>query len=201
MPTSSEVTQSKLGNARRFLTVSALVMASVGTSGAVSLTEAAELRSQPAPVGTVPAGSTIGERNDVPAVLRRIRRRADLTWGEIASALGVTRRTIHHWLGGARIAPRHQVALANFDQRIVATPGTTAASRRAALTQPLPTGRSVLDDLALSTRASRRVSLSSVPLAAQLGESTQVQPEDLQTPDRRHRLGGRAMPKRKPPVE
>ena len=54
----------------------------------------------------------------IPDSLRRIHAQSKLTWIEIAAALGVSRRTVHNWLAGMAVSPRHAADLAALMQLI-----------------------------------------------------------------------------------
>jgi DNA-binding transcriptional regulator YiaG len=189
-----------LESARKFLIVTT-ACATMSTFGVVSQADATDLVRQQPTARTVPVGSAIPKSNTPPALLLRIRRRAELTWGEVAHALGVTRRTVHLWLTGAKIAAVHQSALESLDRLVQETPGHNVEERRARLVELGPSGRSLLDDLALASRQTRRVSLSSVSVAAQLGPVTDLTAGDVVAPARKSSLRGKAVPKRKPSVE
>jgi transcriptional regulator with XRE-family HTH domain len=194
-------------SASKFLVGAAIVLGTcvIGTTGVVSAAEARDLQllAQTQSVGTVPSGTGAipGESGRVQAILRRIRSRGGLTWGEVAYAVGVSRRAVHNWLRGDRIAPSHDALLTRLDRLVDEVPGTTVEERRVALTVAGLNGRSLLDDLALTTRKGRRVPLSSVSVADQLGPVRDLQPGDLQTPNRPSRLKGGPLPKRKLPDE
>lgn len=40
-----------------------------------------------------------------------LRRRAGLTWGEVATLFGVSRRSVHHWASGGPLSPAHEARL------------------------------------------------------------------------------------------
>src|SRR6478609_9533160 len=50
--------------------------------------------------------------------LRRIHAQSKLTWTEIAATLGVSRRTVHNWLAGMVVSPRHAADVAALTQLI-----------------------------------------------------------------------------------
>lgn len=115
----------------------------------------------PAPPAAEPATS-------VTSLLTSLRRVSGLAWGEMAAALGVSRRTIHNWLGGARLAGHHLTRLMELEQTVNAAATGSADDTRARLMQRGPQGRSILEDLALAARPARRVPLSSVPVGEML---------------------------------
>ena len=60
-------------------------------------------------------GGTGALRNQSAAgLLEGVRSRSQLSWGQIANTLGVSRRTVHNWLLGAAIAPGNLQRLLDF---------------------------------------------------------------------------------------
>lgn len=45
------------------------------------------------------------------AAMLEIRRRADLTWDELAEVFGVTRRSVHHWASGNAVNSKNELAI------------------------------------------------------------------------------------------
>lgn len=91
-----------------------------------------------APTPATPAGP-----RSVADVLNRLRRVSGLSWGEVASAVGVSRRAIHLWLSGGRVAGAHTARLLEFQRTVAAQPagpsapaGSTVSVWRAAASRP-----------------------------------------------------------------
>jgi transcriptional regulator with XRE-family HTH domain len=133
----------------------------------------------------------------VPGMLQQLRRLSGLSWGEIARAVGVSRRTIHNWLSGARVAGVHLTRLLELSRVVNLAATGSAEATRAALLLPNANGRSLVDDLALAARPARRP-LSSVSvgdLVTPVDETASVSP---QHPQRRSSLRGGSLPRRRP---
>jgi transcriptional regulator with XRE-family HTH domain len=67
-------------------------------------------------------------------MLRRVRQQTGLEWGQIAHALGVTRRTVHNWLAGSRVSGPNAERIAEFYnailQALTGVPRTGDSCRR-----------------------------------------------------------------------
>ena len=70
-------------------------------------------------------------------------------------AVGVSRRTIHNWLAGARVAAVHHARLLELGRVVDIVSTGSVETTRTALMQPTANGRSILDDLALAARPAR----------------------------------------------
>lgn len=173
-------------------------VAATGTLTAISPADAFALTTvvtEPSTMPALPSQPSPGLDNAVVArLLQRLRRVSGLSWGDVARALGVSRRTIHNWLGGARIAGVHLTRLVEFDRIVNATAVGTPEDTRARLLQPRSDGRSIFDDMALTARPTRRVPLSTVSVGDQLAPIS-GEPEVLQ-PQRRSALRGGPMLRR-----
>lgn len=133
----------------------------------------------------------------VPGMLQQLRRLSGLSWGEIARSVGVSRRTIHNWLGGAHVAATHLTLLLELSRVVNLAATGSAEATRAALLLPNANGRSLIDDLALAARPARRP-LSSVSvgdLVTPVDEAASVSPQRSQ---RRSALRAGSMPRRRP---
>lgn len=145
-------------------------------------------------------GASAAEIRNVPGLLRRLRRNAQLNWGDVARALGVSRRTIHNWLSGAQVARTHLSRLMELASLVDRIGGGEPATTRILLTQPGPHGRSQLDEFALASRPAHRVPLSMTSVGDLLGRDEPGSPETVepQVPTRRSSLPGRSVPRRRP---
>ena len=141
--------------------------AATSTLSTVTPADAAALNAitaQPSTLPAIPRRSLRrrSTRRVVPGMLQRLRRLSGLSWGEIAQAVGVSRRTIHNWLTGARVAGVHLARLLELSRVVDIVATGSVQATRTALLQPNANGRSILDDLALAARPARRRPLSSV---------------------------------------
>jgi transcriptional regulator with XRE-family HTH domain len=158
--------------------------AATGTLTVVTPADAAAMRAAVIESRTLPAMPSsppvVDRSMAVPSLLQRLRRVSGLSWGDVAAALGVSRRTIHNWLSGTRVAGVHLTRLIEFERVVNATAAGSADDTRSRLVRPGPHGRSLLDELALSSRADRRRPISTLSVGDIVG------PVD-QSPDRCHR--------------
>lgn len=188
---------------RKFITCVVMVgCAATSTLSTVTPADAVALNVTTAQPSTLPAipvqPAPPLDQSAVPGMLQRLRRLSGLSWGEIARAVGVSRRTIHNWLAGARVAGVHLTRLLELGRLVdLVTTGSVEATRTA-LMQPNANGRSILDDLALAARPARRHPLSNVSvgdLVTPVDETASVSPE---SPQRRSSLRGGSLPRRRP---
>lgn len=172
-----------------------------GTLTAISPADALALNNTVTQASTLPAmlrGQIVPvDSAAVPGVLQRLRRTSGLSWGDVADALGVTRRTIHNWLSGDRIAGVHLTRLLEFDRLVDALGTGRPEETRATLLQPRSNGRSILDEVALAARPARRVPLSTVSVADQMGPISEEPDVPATDQLRRSSIRGRALPTRR----
>lgn len=147
-----------------------------------------------------PQGPSTTDNRSVSGLLQRVRRNAQLNWGDVARALGVSRRTIHNWLSGAQVAGTHMSRLVELAALVDRSGGGGPAETRILLTEPGPRGRSPLDEFALTSRPTRKVPLSTVSAGDLLGGDEPGTPAtvEVQAPSRRSSLEGRPVPRRRP---
>jgi transcriptional regulator with XRE-family HTH domain len=138
------------------------------------------------------------DQRAVPGMLQRLRRLSGLSWGEIAQAVGVSRRTIHNWLTGARVAAVHHARLLELGRVVDIVSTGSAESTRMALMQPSANGRSILDDLALAARPARRRPLASISVGDLVTPTDEMASVSPQRPQRRSSLRGGSLPGRRP---
>jgi transcriptional regulator with XRE-family HTH domain len=180
-----------------------ILMASAAATATLTLVtpdDAAAMQAAVAESQTLPAlpPMPVEERLvAIPDLLQRLRQASGLSWGDLAKAVGVSRRTIHNWLSGARIAGLHLTRLVEFQRVVDAVAAGSADDTRTRLMQPGPHGRSILDDIALTSRPARRRPLSTVSmgdLVAPVDESANLSPQQLQ---RRSSVRGGPLPGRR----
>lgn len=176
--------------------------AATSTLSTITLADAVALNTAMTQSGTlsaIPAAQPARAlaNSAVPGILQRLRGQSGLNWGEIARAVGISRRTVHNWLTGAHVAGVHLARLLELS-RVVDTVATgSVEDTRTALLQPSANGRSILDDLELAARPARRP-LSSVSvgdLVAPVDETASVSPQRLR---RGSSLKGGSLPRRRP---
>ncbi len=191
----------------RFVVATLLTGATMlgGTVVNVTPADAAALWAAGTTARTVPAASpqtpaTAVDSRSVPSLLRRLRDRAKLNWGDVAQAMGVSRRTIHNWLNGGQLAAHHLSRLLELEMVVEVAGARDSSTTRVYLTAPGPQGRSILGDFALGSRPMRNVPLSTVS-AADLLEPDAAETsnyEVAQAPSRRSSLHGGPLPGRRP---
>jgi hypothetical protein len=174
-----------------------------GTLTAVTPADAIALNTMIVQQGTLPVlsepSTTTFDYTFVPYTLQRLRRISGLGWGDIGRAVGVSRRTIHNWLGGAHVAGVHLTRLLDVSRTIDLASTGSAESTRTLLLQPTANGRSIIDDLALKARPARRRSISSVSVGDLITPVDDTESGRLQGPQRRASLRGGPLPRRRPP--
>jgi DNA-binding transcriptional regulator YiaG len=174
-----------------------------GTLTTVTPADAVALITMAAQPSTLPALSaqptTTFDHTVVPEMLQRLRRVSGLGWGDIARAVGVSRRTIHNWLGGAHVANVHLTRLLEASRTIDVVSTGSAESTRTLLLQPTINGRSIIDDLALTARPTRRRSISTVSVGDLVTPVDETESPRLQGPQRRSSLRGGSLPRMRLP--
>lgn len=184
---------------KRFIASALLAgAAATGTLPVLSAADALALRHVEAAPRTLPAAPSLpraGERAvDVSARLQRVRRLSGLNWGEIAAAVGVSRRSVHNWLRGGRVASVHLAQLAKLEGLVQAFAGAHASQARDQILQPGHDGQTPLDRLARASRPARSVPTSPLTLADMV---TPVAHADVVHGQRRkNALRGQALPQR-----
>ncbi len=81
-------------------------------------------------------------------VVRQLRDRSGLTWDQLARAVGVDKRSLHNWAGGAPTSAANQERLQRLLALVMFVDRGFVDQNRAALLTPTPDGQLVLDWLA-----------------------------------------------------
>ena len=99
--------------------------------------------------------SVVAEQPSIADSLRRVHAQSKLTWTEIAATLGVSRRTVHNWLAGMVVSPRHAADLAELTQLISehSVAGESPELTRSRLIAPDANGRSPLTRMSITRTA------------------------------------------------
>jgi transcriptional regulator with XRE-family HTH domain len=85
---------------------------------------------------------------DRAAALYRLHERSDLTWGQIAKLMGVSRGGVQQWASGGWMNPGQSARLTRIADVVDSLDGSTPAERLEALMAPMrPGGQSRFDDL------------------------------------------------------
>lgn len=189
--------------AKQFIVVSLLVggaLVSQTTSAAAAPTAVVPLL---APSGTLPAAPpvvpTTAASPSVADRLNRLRAVSSLNWGEISTALGVSRRAVHLWLNDGRIAGAHLTRLAELELDVYQLEAGDPDRTRLRLHQAGPNGRSALEEFQLRAsrpRAARVAGGGSV--ADLLGADEALDAPRPTGPSRRSTAHGGVIPPRSP---
>jgi transcriptional regulator with XRE-family HTH domain len=175
--------------------------AATGTLAAVTPADALALNTivvQPSTLPGVIAQPTSALNNAaIPEMLQRLRRASGLSWGDLGRTVGVSRRTIHNWLGGARVAGVHLTRLLQVSHTIDLLAGSSAESTRAALFQPMSSGRSIIEDLALAARPARPRPISTISVGDLVAPTDGTDRVGPKQPTRRSSLRGQVVPSRR----
>lgn len=168
---------------RRFvLPLIASATFSFGTVAAITPADAATALHARSALNSTRGGffleESAGPAQEVGAALQRLRTVSGLTWGEVAKALGVSRRAVHHWVAGARISARHAARLRALTQLVALNDAGEPDRTRARVIAPDSQGRSVLDLFSQQFHSPR-----SIPLSTQsLSDILEASREDLAAP-------------------
>lgn len=154
----------------------------LGGIGLVSGTRASDLQ-RPATSSLYQTRGTLISPVQVENPITELRRRSGLTWDQLASVMGVERRTMHLWEAGRGMRPVHEERLQKVLLVVRKADRGSAAETRAALLDGSQ-GSSIKDLL----------SLDRIEEAAQRAK---MLPESLQNP-RPPRLTGKARDARRP---
>lgn len=170
-----------------------------GTLTAVTPADAAALNLAAARARTLPAGPVRLEpalAQPVAEKLRRLRQVSGLSWGEIAAAVGVSRRAVHHWLSGSRMAGAHLTRVLALEGVVALHQGSDPQETREHLLRPSVAGRSVLDDSRLQLHTRRPSLRPSGSVSELLGPDEPAAEPAVGTATRPSELAGGGIPPR-----
>lgn len=125
------------------------------------------------------------------AAIQDVRRHSGLTWQELADALGVSRRAVHHWAVGERVSARHAQLINELAALVGEYEGVAPETVRAQLLTPTRTGQSPLSAFRARSMPTRSVPLSTISVADILSDEPLEQPEPVQRAQRRSQLAPR----------
>jgi len=112
--------------------------------------------------------------------IAHLRSKSGLTTGEIAAAVGVSRRAVHHWVSGGRISDRHATRLGALIALVQSYSPDTAANIRSHLLSLEGEGTSPLQNFMMTVTLERRP-LSTQSLTGILeGEDAPGIPSEIQ---------------------
>jgi transcriptional regulator with XRE-family HTH domain len=151
----------------------------------------ADLGTRPATLVDWPVDAPLG---DFAASVRGLYRRSGLTWNEIARALGVSRRAVHHWSEGKRPAESHAQRLEDLVRLVGLYELATPESTRGALLAPTSDGASALSHFAEASAPVRTVPLSTMR-PADFFAADIVSQTSVRRPSRRSSLSSRPLPR------
>lgn len=90
------------------------------------------------------SGQLISDSGDIAASVRALKARSGLTWGELASAIGVSTRSVHLWVNGAPISAANAKRLTSLSELVSTNERQTARLTRERLIAPGTGGGSSL---------------------------------------------------------
>lgn len=102
---------------------------------------------------------------DYGTMVRDLQRRSGLTWNELARALGVSRRVVHHWAAGQRPSERHARRIEQLATLISSIGALSPDHTRARLIAPGFDGRSQLSVFEEESQPRRPIPLSTLKVA------------------------------------
>jgi DNA-binding XRE family transcriptional regulator len=186
---------------KQFIVIALMAGTAMGTVAVMTPADAAAMQAAAIESRTLPAMPSAPPATepsaDVPALLQRMRRVSGLNWGEVATAVGVSRRTIHNWLSGARVAGVHLARLTELEHLINAVAAGSADDTRARLVRTGPHGRSLLDEMALNSRPARRRPISMLSAGDLLGPVEEPTTLSHEPPSRPSSLRGGPLSRRR----
>jgi transcriptional regulator with XRE-family HTH domain len=149
--------------------------------------------------GTV-SGTTVAEglaqngSHDYGAMVGHLRQQSGLTWNELARALGVSRRAVHHWAAGQRLSEHHARRVEELAMLISNIGAPTPDQTRAALLSPGPDGRSQLSRFEEESKPRQLVPISTLTMGDFFdgGDPTEAPPAP--SPNRASTIAQRRIP-------
>lgn len=147
------------------------------------------------------SGSPLGllalaSRSDYGAIVRQLQQRSGLTWNELARAVGVSRRAVHHWAAGQRLSERHAQRVEELAGMISRVGAATPDATRAALVSPGLDGRSLLSRFEEESQPDRRVPLSTLTVGEFFEDGDLTPALPVPTSNRRSAVPPRRIPPR-----
>jgi transcriptional regulator with XRE-family HTH domain len=134
---------------------------------------------------------------DYASTLRQVQQRSGLTWGEIARALGVSRRAVHHWASGRRMSDGHVRRVEAFASLVNSHSRSTADLTRKALIALRPDGRSALGLFEEASKPRRSTPLSTLSVGDFLEVDATQAPPPVERPARASIVSPRSVPPRR----
>jgi transcriptional regulator with XRE-family HTH domain len=135
---------------------------------------------------TRPSGQT-----DFAIAVKELRSRSGLTWQELADAIGVSRRAVHHWASGARVSAAHARLIQELAELVEEASAPTSVETRAQLLAPQTSGLSALAAFRAAARPRRSTPLSTLSVADVLTNEPLQEPPPPPRPQRRSRIAPR----------
>lgn len=129
--------------------------------------------------------------SDYGTMVRQLQQRSGLTWNELARALGVSRRAVHHWSAGQRLSERHARRVEQLASEIARIGATTPDATRAALVSPGNDGRSLLSRFEDESQPHRPIPLSTLTVAEFVEGDDIIPPPPVPVPTRQSTLSPR----------
>jgi hypothetical protein len=122
-----------------------------------------------------------------------LRRHSGLRWQELADALSVSRRAVHHWAKGGHVSAVHAQLIQDLATLVAQYEETAPDATRARLLAPTQTGPAPLAAFRARSGPRRSVPLSTLSVADLLSDEPLEEPPPTQPPGRRSRLAPRPL--------
>lgn len=129
-------------------------------------------------------------------MIRLLQQRSGLTWSELARALGVSRRAVHHWATGQRLSEQHARRVEEFAILVSSLGSMTPDETRAILITPGADGRSKLSIFGEASQPRRLVPLSTLTVGDFFAGEDINAAAPVVIPNRRSTLAPRSIPLR-----
>jgi transcriptional regulator with XRE-family HTH domain len=130
---------------------------------------------------------------DFATAVQDLRHRSGLTWQELADALGVSRRAVHHWATGGRVSAAHARLIEDLAALVDETTAPSPVVTRERLLAPRPSGPSLLAAFRAASSPRRSTPLSTLSVADVLTDEPLEEPPPTPRPRRRSSVAPRRL--------
>jgi transcriptional regulator with XRE-family HTH domain len=138
---------------------------------------------------------------DFASAVQDLRHRSGLTWQELADALGVSRRTVHHWATGGRVSTAHARLIEDLAALVDETAAPSPVLTRERLLAPRRSGPSFLAAFRAASAPRRSTPLSTLSVADVLTDEPLEEPPPTPHPRRRSSMAPRRFGSRRSTTE
>lgn len=89
-------------------------------------------------------------------LVRSLRERSGLTWEALAKTLGVSRRSLHMWAGGATVTPAHRSTMNRFEELLDSLGPLPPTEVKAKLFERAAAGKALIDQFRMTRDGAKR---------------------------------------------